>query len=76
MKGEHGRESNKPFDGFVVIFGGDFSQIFPVIPKGSRLDIVHASLCSSKASWCRVLNLSKNMHMHVCFKHFKFNYNF
>jgi ATP-dependent DNA helicase PIF1 len=29
------------------IFGGDFRQILPVIPRGTRSDIVHASLNAS-----------------------------
>ncbi|KAF7812011.1 ATP-dependent DNA helicase pif1-like [Senna tora] len=31
---------SKPFGGKVVVFGGDFRQILPVIPRGSRQDIV------------------------------------
>ena len=34
----------KRFGGLTMIFGGDFQQILPVIPKGSRADIVNASL--------------------------------
>ncbi|KAJ9564541.1 hypothetical protein OSB04_000507 [Centaurea solstitialis] len=37
----------KLFGGKVVVFGGDFRQILPVIPKGSRHDIVNSSLNSS-----------------------------
>ncbi|XP_058775595.1 uncharacterized protein LOC131649862 [Vicia villosa] len=29
------------FGGKVVVFGGDFRQILPVVPRGSRFDIVH-----------------------------------
>ncbi|XP_074580731.1 uncharacterized protein LOC141837184 [Curcuma longa] len=36
-----------PFGGKTVVFGGDFRQILPVIPKGSRQDIVHATINSS-----------------------------
>ncbi|KAF8815252.1 hypothetical protein BYT27DRAFT_7059193, partial [Phlegmacium glaucopus] len=36
--------NHKPFRGLVMIFGGDFQQILPVIPKGSRADIVDACL--------------------------------
>nr|KAJ0193496.1 hypothetical protein LSAT_V11C800439910 [Lactuca sativa] len=39
--------SNIPFGGKVVVFGGDFRQILPVVPGGSRQNIVNASLSSS-----------------------------
>lgn len=50
-----------PFGGKIIVFGGDFRQILPVIPKGSRSDIVYHSLNSSYL-WdhCQVLTLSKN----------------
>ncbi|KAL6564544.1 hypothetical protein OROMI_015994 [Orobanche minor] len=38
---------NKPFGGKTVVFGGDYRQILPVIPSGTRQQIVHASLNSS-----------------------------
>lgn len=52
----------KPFGGKVVVFGGDFRQILPVVPKGSRKDIVNASLNSSYL-WdhIEVLKLTINM---------------
>ena len=37
-------ESDKPFGGVPVVFGGDSHQILPVIEKGSRAQIVSASL--------------------------------
>jgi hypothetical protein len=33
---------NIPFGGKTIVFGGDFRQILPVVPKGGRADIVHA----------------------------------
>ena len=36
-----------PFGGKVVVLGGDFRQILSVIPKGTRYDVVHASINSS-----------------------------
>ncbi|KAL5194030.1 hypothetical protein HKD37_20G056166 [Glycine soja] len=33
--------------GKVIVFGGDFWQILPVVPRGNRSDIVHASLNAS-----------------------------
>ena len=35
---------HKPFGGKVVVFGGDFRQILPVVIKGSREDIVGSCL--------------------------------
>ena len=54
----------RPFGGKVVVFGGDFRQILPVIPKGNRAEIVMASLNSSYL-WrhCKVLELTKNMRL-------------
>ncbi|XP_021991785.1 ATP-dependent DNA helicase pif1-like [Helianthus annuus] len=34
------------FGGKVMVFGGDFRQILPVVPNGSRRDIVNASITS------------------------------
>ncbi|GJV31200.1 ATP-dependent DNA helicase PIF1-like protein [Tanacetum coccineum] len=39
--------SDKAFGGKVVLFGGDFRQILPVVTNGSRQDVVHASINSS-----------------------------
>ena len=52
------------FGGKVIVFGGDFRQILPVIPGGNRSDIVHASINSSYI-WdsCEVLTLTKNMRL-------------
>lgn len=53
-----------PFGGKVVVFGGDFRQILPVIPKGNRTDIVMAALNSSYLwKYCKVLELTKNMRL-------------
>ncbi|XP_031099477.1 uncharacterized protein LOC116003677 [Ipomoea triloba] len=38
---------NRTFGGKTVVLGGDFRQILPVIPKGTRQDIVSASINSS-----------------------------
>ncbi|KAK6127772.1 hypothetical protein DH2020_038481 [Rehmannia glutinosa] len=53
-----------PFGGKTVVFGGDFRQILPVVPKGSRQDIVNATINSSHL-WrhCTVLRLTKNMRL-------------
>ena len=55
---------NVPFGGKVVVFGGDFRQILLVIPSGSRLDIVHATINASYLwDYCTMLKLTKNMHL-------------
>jgi ATP-dependent DNA helicase PIF1 len=56
--------SDTVFGGKVVVFGGDFRQILPVVPRGTRSDIVHSSINASKI-WdsCEVLTLTKNMRL-------------
>ncbi|XP_058768084.1 uncharacterized protein LOC131641793 [Vicia villosa] len=52
------------FGGKVVIFGGDFRQILPVVPGGSRSDIVHSKINASYIwHYVKVLNLTKNMRL-------------
>ncbi|CAH9070723.1 unnamed protein product [Cuscuta europaea] len=53
-----------PFGGKTVVFGGDFRQILPVIPKGTRQDIVNATINSSYLwRYVRVLRLTKNVRL-------------
>ncbi|MCH86130.1 helicase-like protein, partial [Trifolium medium] len=53
-----------PFGGKVVVLGGDFRQILPVIPKGTRHDIVHSTINSSPLwRFCEVLTLTTNMRL-------------
>jgi len=51
-----------PFGGKTVVFGGDFRQVLPVVQKGSRAQIVDASLRRSYL-WdsMRHLKLVRNM---------------
>ena len=53
-----------PFGGLTVLFGGDFRQILPVIQKGSREDIINASLQKSRI-WRHVqlFHLTQNMRL-------------
>ncbi|XP_057740496.1 ATP-dependent DNA helicase PIF1-like [Arachis stenosperma] len=53
-----------PFGGKVVVLGGDFRQILPVILRGSGQDIIQSSINSSYL-WhnCKVLKLTKNMRL-------------
>ncbi|KAL6564365.1 hypothetical protein OROMI_015815 [Orobanche minor] len=53
-----------PFGGKVVVLGGDFRQILPVVPKCSREDIVFSTINSSELwNHCSVLKLTKNMRL-------------
>ncbi|XP_019239982.1 PREDICTED: uncharacterized protein LOC109219975, partial [Nicotiana attenuata] len=55
---------DRPFGGKIVVLGGDFRQILPVITKGTRQDIVNAALNSSYLwNHCHVLKLTKNMRL-------------
>ncbi|KAL3027744.1 hypothetical protein AAZX31_03G073200 [Glycine max] len=57
--------SNQIFGGKVIVFGGDFRQILPVIPRGTRSDIVNAAINSSYLRDSReILTLTKNMRLH------------
>ena len=57
---------DEPFGNMTMVFGGDYRQVLPVIPKGSREDIVTASLRKSYL-WnsCKVLKLTTNMRLTV-----------
>jgi len=53
---------NEPFGGIVFVMSGDFHQVLPVIPRGSRADIVSASIKSSYLwEFVEVFCLSENM---------------
>lgn len=57
---------SKPFGGIPILLGGDFRQILPVISRGSRSDIVAASICRSYLwSICEVFQLKVNMRLSV-----------
>jgi ATP-dependent DNA helicase PIF1 len=58
---------NLPFGGKVVVMGGDFRQILPVIPKGTRQEVVHATINSSYLwDFCEVMMLHTNMRLLTC----------
>ncbi|XP_016199231.1 uncharacterized protein LOC107640198 [Arachis ipaensis] len=57
-------KTHQPFCGKVIVLGGDFRQILPVIPKGSRHDILTSAINSSHMwSFCKVLKLHTNMRL-------------
>ena len=35
-------EVNLPFGGNVLILGGDFHQVLPVVPKGTKAEMIDA----------------------------------
>lgn len=51
-----------PFGGKVIVFGGDFRQLLPVVQYGSRTQIIAESVISNKL-WdrCFPVHLSENM---------------
>uniref|UniRef100_A0A3Q7I137 ATP-dependent DNA helicase n=1 Tax=Solanum lycopersicum TaxID=4081 RepID=A0A3Q7I137_SOLLC len=56
--------ADKPFGGLTMVFGGDFRQILPVIPKGTRADILDASLNSSYLwTFFKIYELKQNMRL-------------
>ena len=59
-------DSDKPFGGHTVVFGGDFQQILPVIVQGSRAQIVGACVQRS-VLWkeITVLHLHQNMRLNT-----------
>lgn len=53
---------SKPFGGKIVILGGDFRQVLPVVPKRSRKEEVAADINNSKAwSLFTLRRLTQNM---------------
>ncbi|XP_074324207.1 uncharacterized protein LOC141661121 [Apium graveolens] len=53
-----------PFGGIIIVLGGDFRQILPVITYGDRADIVAACITRSRLwSICQVFLLTKNMRL-------------
>ena len=58
-------QSTKPFGGVAVLFGGDFRQTLPVVPNGSRPEVIDLTLKSSYLwSQLRCLRLCTNMRTH------------
>ena len=59
---------NLPFGGLVVVMGGDFRQVLPVIRRGGRATIVHSTVVNSKVwktSSVTIMQLSENMRLRM-----------
>ena len=55
-----------PMGGIATLFCGDFRQILPVIPRGTRANIVDASLRKSYLwQFIKVMHLHTNMRAHI-----------
>ncbi|XP_076929008.1 uncharacterized protein LOC143593182 [Bidens hawaiensis] len=66
MNGDSGNTFEAVVGGKVVVFGGDFRQILPVVTNGTRSECVNACINSSYIwSKCKVLKLTKNMRLTV-----------
>ncbi|KAF3636562.1 hypothetical protein FXO38_24089 [Capsicum annuum] len=64
LRVKYENNSDKPFGGLTVVFGEDFRQILPVISKGTRADIIDASLNSSYLwPFLNVYELKQNMQL-------------
>jgi len=64
MKVVDEENSNKPFDGKIVVLWGIFKQILFVDTKGSRYDIVKAIINFSQLwKYCKVLELLENVRL-------------
>ncbi|KAE9542286.1 hypothetical protein AGLY_003413 [Aphis glycines] len=59
--------NNKFMGGITFVFAGDFRQTLPVIPKGTRADVVNACLKSSPTwNYFEKLYLRTNMRVYLC----------
>src|SRR5690348_14880314 len=55
-------QNEKPFGGKVLLLGGDFRQILPVVPHGSRSAIVEASIKFNELwNTIHILSLKNNV---------------
>ena len=58
------RDIDKPFGGITLIMGGDFLQTLPIIPKGSREQILHATITRSYL-WNDIIVIHLNQNMRL-----------
>ncbi|KAI8557126.1 hypothetical protein RHMOL_Rhmol05G0311100 [Rhododendron molle] len=57
-------DNDKPFGGITIVLGGDFRQILPVVTRGSREQIVNASLRRSTL-WKEIVVLTLDVNMRL-----------
>ncbi|XP_059221065.1 uncharacterized protein LOC131995857 [Stomoxys calcitrans] len=58
------RSKNAPMGGCTILFSGDFRQILPVVPRGTRADEINASLKRSNLwPYVNKLELKTNMRL-------------
>ncbi|XP_057249996.1 uncharacterized protein LOC130591099 [Beta vulgaris subsp. vulgaris] len=55
-------ENDLPFRGKIIVFGGDFRQVLPVVRNGTRVQMINASFIKSPI-WrhVNILHLRENM---------------
>ncbi|XP_028201901.1 uncharacterized protein LOC114386092 [Glycine soja] len=53
-------QNNLPVEGKIIVFGGDFRQILPIVPKGNRSNIVHATINASYIEYCSADSIDKS----------------
>ena len=64
MKAVNPLLEEKPFGGKVIVFGGDFCQILPVVIKGNREDIVRSCLRRS-ILWTHIKLIALKINMRL-----------
>nr|XP_012563438.1 unnamed protein product [Hydra vulgaris] len=54
--------NNFPFGGKIILFGGDFRQILPVVKRGRPAEVVESCIkCSLQWQWVQKFTLTENM---------------
>jgi ATP-dependent DNA helicase PIF1 len=56
---------DKPFGGKVILMGGDFRQVLPVVPRANRGQVVAACLNRSQRIWRHVHVMKLHLNMRV-----------
>ncbi|XP_021725919.1 ATP-dependent DNA helicase PIF1-like [Chenopodium quinoa] len=55
-------DPDQPFGGKVIVFGGDFRQVLPVVPHKTQREVVATSLVTSHIwPWLQKLHLTENI---------------